>query len=95
MRGLRVGHDEEKLLKIEDYQNEDVFDEEEKAALSFAEAMSKTPVEVSEGIFNKLKEFFSDNQIVEITTIISFQNFNAKFNAAMNTDSNGLCSLDP
>ena len=94
MRGLRVGHNEEKLLKIEDYQNEDVFEEGEKVALSFAESMTKAPVEVSEGIFNKLKEFYSDNQIVEIATIISFQNFNTKFNAAMKTNSNGLCSLD-
>ena len=94
MRGLRVGHDEKKLLKIKDFQNEVIFEEEEKIALRFAEAMTKTPVEVSEDIFNKLKEFYSDNEIVEIATIISFQNFNAKFNAAMKTDSNEFCSLD-
>ena len=94
MRGLRVGHDEKKLLKIEDYEKEEIFEAEEKIALRFAEGMTKTPVEVSEDIFNKLKEFYSDDQIVEIATIISFQNFNAKFNAAMKTDSNEFCSLD-
>tara|TARA_Y100000590_G_C15359836_1_gene878497 strand:+ start:439 stop:726 length:288 start_codon:yes stop_codon:yes gene_type:complete len=94
MRGLRAGHDEKKLLKIENYDTEDSFREEERIALRFAESMSKTPVEVDENLFGKLKEFYSDNQIVEIATIISFQNFNAKFNAAMKTDSNEFCSLD-
>ncbi|MBM32321.1 MAG: hypothetical protein CL764_05620 [Chloroflexi bacterium] len=94
MRGLRFGHDEKKLSNIENYETESSFKEEEKIALRFAEGMSKTPVEVDEILFSKLKKFYSDNQIVEIATIISFQNFNAKFNAAMKTDSNEFCSLD-
>ena len=94
MRGLRVGHDEEKLFKIEYYDSETSFNEEERIALRFAEGMTKTPVEVDEILFSKLKEFYSENQIVEIATIVSFQNFNAKFNAAMKTDSNEFCSLD-
>ena len=94
MRGLRVGHDEEKLFKIENYDSETSFNEEERIALRFAEGMTKTPVQVDEILFSKLKEFYSENQIVEIATIVSFQNFNAKFNAAMKTDSNELCSLD-
>ena len=79
MRGLRVGHDEEKLFKIENYDSETSFNEEERIALRFAEGMTKTTVEVDEILFSKLKEFYSENQIVEIATIVSFQNFNAKF----------------
>jgi alkylhydroperoxidase family enzyme len=41
----------------------------------------------------KLKKYFNDDQVVELTALIAFQNMSAKFNTALDIPSQGLCKL--
>ena len=41
----------------------------------------------------ELKSNFTDDQIVELAALISFQNMSAKFNSALSTSSQGLCQV--
>ena len=45
-----------------------------------------TEKRVSEDLFKRLKEFFKDDQIIELTATIAFQNMSTKFNTALETE---------
>jgi alkylhydroperoxidase family enzyme len=94
MRSLRVGHPEDKVNHILEYATHAAFAPDERAALAYAEGMTRTPVDVSDDVFATLAEHFDSQAIVEITTFVAFQNFHAKFNGALRADSNELCPID-
>lgn len=93
-RSLRAGHGEDKVLTIMDYATSSAFTEAERAALAYAEGMTKTPVQVSDADFEALKGHFDTPAIVEITLFVAIQNFNAKSNGALQVDINELCPIE-
>ena len=50
--------------------------------LEYADAMTSTPVEVSEALFARLAERFSEPALVELTSAIAWENYRARFNHA-------------
>ena len=89
-----MGHSEEKLAAILDYTTHPDFSSAERTALSYAEGMTKTPVDVPDEMFETLKAHFDTPAIVEMTAFVAYQNFNAKFNGALRADVNELCQAD-
>lgn len=55
--------------------------------LQYADAMTHTPVEVPDALFNELRHRFSDAQLVELTAVIAWENYRARFNHAFGADS--------
>ena len=82
-----------KLDHLPEWQKSDNFTDLEKAAIEYAEGMSKTNVKISDGLMDSLKKFLSEDQIVELTALIAFQNMSAKFNAALGIPSQGMCKI--
>ena len=54
----------------------------ERLALEYADAMTRTPVEVPEALFARLRERFSEAQLVELTSAIAWENYRARFDHA-------------
>ena len=52
--------------------------------------MTVTGREVSDGLFARLREFYDDDQIVELTETIAWENASSKFNRALRIPSQGL-----
>ena len=50
--------------------------------LDYAYAMSRVPVEVSDALFARLREHFSEAQLVEVTSAIAWANYRARFDHA-------------
>ena len=50
--------------------------------LEYADAMTQTPVVVSDALFARLREMFSDVQLVELTSAIAWENYRARFDHA-------------
>ena len=50
--------------------------------LEYADAMTQTPVEVSDALFARLRGRFSDSQLVELTSAIAWENYRARFDHA-------------
>jgi AhpD family alkylhydroperoxidase len=76
------GVTDEELLALPHYRRSDLFTEREKLALDYAVGMMRTPVEVTDELFARMKEHFSDEQLVEITallTVVNLDRFNAAF----------------
>jgi alkylhydroperoxidase family enzyme len=77
--GVKVGVPEEKLADILSYRESPWFDERERAALEFGEQVTRDDLEVSETCLARLREHFSEPEIVELTFIIGYQTFASKF----------------
>ena len=59
-------------------------------ALRYADAMTITGREASDELFARLKEFFDDDEIVELPAIIAWENASSKFNRALRVPSQKL-----
>lgn len=44
--------------------------------------MTKAPVEVSDALFSRLREKFTEPQLVELTSAIAWENYRARFDHA-------------
>lgn len=84
----------EKVQAVAQWQHSTLFSEAERAALAYADAMTATPPVISEDQKSALKNFYSDDQICELTALVAFQNLSARFNAALEIPSQGLCSSE-
>jgi 4-carboxymuconolactone decarboxylase len=59
----------------------------EKLALRYAEAVTRTPVEVSDELFESLQKQMTPAQLVELTSAIAWENYRARFNHAFGVES--------
>jgi len=59
-------------------------------ALEYADSMTITDREVSDDLFARLREFYDDDAIVELTATIAWENASSKFNRALRVPSQGL-----
>jgi AhpD family alkylhydroperoxidase len=82
---------ESKLEQLHQWRSSSLFDEREKAALAFAEAVTRPDRAVPLEVRQKLNEYFSADEIVELTALIGYQNFSSKFNYALGIPAQGLC----
>lgn len=69
-------------MSLPDFENSTAFNEVEKLVLRYSVAMTKTPLEVSEELFESLRRHFDERQLVELTLAIAWENYRARFNHA-------------
>ncbi len=86
---------EAKVDALGAWRDSDLFDGRERAALDYAEAMSDSTRRVTDETVERLRRFFDDDAIVELTGLIAFQNLSSKFNSALDVPVQGFCSLPP
>lgn len=92
------GFSDGELLALPRYRQSDLFTEREKLALDYAVAVMRTPVEVTDELFARMKEHFSDAQLVEITallTVVNLDRFNAAFGIGSAGFSEGMVCVPP
>jgi alkylhydroperoxidase family enzyme len=78
------------IAAVSHYFDSDLFSVGEKVALEYAEAISKTPVKVSDEMFARLKGFYDEKQIVELTASVAYENYRARFNHALGIGSDNF-----
>ncbi len=92
---LRRGGNVEKLQALADFESSSHFSEREKAALAYAEAMTRADRSSTAGHLARLRKFFDDDAVIELTALIAFQNLSSKFNAALGVEPQGFCMVAP
>jgi len=92
---LKHGISEEKLALLSSFADSDLYAEREKAALSYAEAVTLAERTPADAHFRRLREHFDDDSIIELTALIAFQNLSSKFNAALGVEPQGFCAVAP
>ena len=91
--GLERGVSGEKLKALPRYAESALFDERERAALDYAEAITDSNRRTDPALIARLRERFSDDEIIELTALIAFQNMSSKFNAALGVEAQGFCTV--
>ena len=81
----KMGFSEEEIDEMDNPATANI-DESEKAALRYAEALTVNPGSIPDDMFEDLKKYFSESQIVEITAVAALYNMINRFNEALKLD---------
>lgn len=96
--GRANGITTEQISNLPSYRTDMNFSDQERLVLQYADAMTQTPVEVSDALFARLREQFTDAQLVELTSAIAWENYRARFDHAFgiegeNFSEGAVCAL--
>lgn len=91
--GVKTGIPAEKLAALGSYTDSPHLTEREKAALEFAEAITRDDQAVSDECLGRVRRHFSDPEVVELTFIIGYQTFASKFAKAFRLAPQGFSAL--
>ena len=83
----------DKLQAVADWRHSPLFSQQERLALSYAEAASLTPPPVDDALRAQLADSFDAQALTELTALIGLQNLSARFNSAMAIPAQGLCQI--
>ena len=84
LRGLGVA--EEKIAAVPHWQVSSVFDEQERAVLAYADCLAGGGGRTPKAVFDKLKTFWSDDQILEFTYITCLYDMHAVMSRALRVE---------
>ena len=73
-----------------DYASSPLYTEAERVAPEYADCMTITGREVSDELFGRLRRWYDDDALVELTAIVAWENSSSKFNRALRIPSQGL-----
>lgn len=82
---LQLGIEPVKFEAVWEYSTNPLYTEAERVALDFALAAASVPNAVDDALFSSMKTYWSDDQIVEITGVISYFGFMNRWNDTMAT----------
>ncbi len=84
------GVDPAKLRAVPAWRDSDALTDLERRVVEYAEAMSTTPVGVTDAMVAALRRDLDDAALVELTTMVAVENSRSRFNAAMGLTSQGF-----
>ncbi len=88
---LKRGASLDKIEQLERWRDSELFDDRERAALDYAEGVTRSDTQASDEHIERLRKHFDDDAIIELTALIAFQNLSSKFNAALGVPAQGFC----
>jgi len=83
----------EKVDALANWRESDLFSNEERAALEYAEAVTHSEKQVTDEMVQNLRKYFDEDGITELTGLIAFQNLSSKFNNALDVEPQGFCRI--
>lgn len=87
--GRKAGLTDEKLLALQ--QNDlTLFNAMERLVIELADAMADTPSNISDDLYARLREHFSEEQLLELGAQIAFENYRARLNRVFDVGSDEL-----
>ena len=85
-----AGVGEDDLRELPTYKSSDRFSELEKLVLDYATGISRSPVDVPDALFDRLRAELDEAQLVELTHMIALENYRARFNWAFGIEGQGF-----
>ena len=67
-----------------------VLNDAERLVVELADAMAATPANISDDLFARLQKQFSDEQLMELSAQIAFENFRARLNRVFDVESDEI-----
>lgn len=72
------------------FRESELFSPAEKVALELADAMTETPQQVTDELFDRVRKHYSEAEIVEMATVIALENFRSRFNRCCGVEAHGF-----
>jgi AhpD family alkylhydroperoxidase len=91
--GMDRGVERARLSELDRFEESALFSGREKAALAYAEAVTRSDRTVGPELIGRLRGHFDDQAIVELAALIAYQNMSSKFNAALGVPAHGFCAV--
>ena len=87
--GRKAGLTDEKLLAVA---RDDLspFSRDELLVIELADAMVQTPSNISDELYARLREKFSEEQLMQLSAQFAFENFRARLNRVFDVGSDEL-----
>ncbi len=87
--GRKAGLTDEKLLALVSG-DLSMFSGGERLVIELADAMADTPSKVSDDLYARLRDRFSEEQLLQLGAQIAFENYRARLNRIFDIGSDGL-----
>ena len=87
--GRKAGVTDEKLLALAG-NDRAMFTAVERLVIELADAMADTPSNISEDLYTRLRNQFSEQQLLELGAQIAFENYRARLNRVFDVRSDDL-----
>jgi AhpD family alkylhydroperoxidase len=81
--GKKNGVTDEQIKALDFFHRSPAFNAQEKAVILYAERVTRGAAAIRPPELAELKQYFNDDQIVELTLAISIANFTNRFNDAL------------
>ena len=88
--GSELGITDAKIDALPEYSTSPLYTDGERVALEYADRMTITGQEVSDELFERVRSFYSDDAVIELTATIAWENSSSKFNRALRVPSQQL-----
>jgi alkylhydroperoxidase family enzyme len=89
--GRKAGLSDEKLLAVTHPEIDlNKFTDIERLVIELADQMANTPANISDEFFLRLKAQFSDEQLLELSSQLAFENYRARMNRVFDMPSDEL-----
>ena len=76
---MKVGIPETTLAALPEWQTSREFSERERAALAFATAIVRDDTEVNDACWARVREHFTEGEVVELVFAVGYQTFASQF----------------
>lgn len=86
----KLGINEDQLHDLARFESSRHFSTQEKLVLELASALTRTPADVSDELFVRLRDEFSELQLVELSSAVAWENYRARFNRTFAIDAEGF-----
>ena len=87
--GRKAGLSDEKLRAVLG-QDMTAFNATERLVIELADAMTDTPADVSDDLYARSRNQFSEEQLMQLAAQIAFENYRARWNRLFNVESDNL-----
>ena len=87
---LKRGVSDEKVAAVPECASSPLFSERERAALAYAEAVTRSE-RGEAAMIERLRAHFDDEAIIELTALVAYFNMSSKFNAVLGVAPLGFC----
>ena len=87
--GRKAGLSDDQLLAV---RGKDLggFNDLERLVIELADAMVAVPANVSDDLYQRLRNHFSEEQLLELGAQIAFENYRARLNRVFDVESDAL-----
>jgi alkylhydroperoxidase family enzyme len=87
--GRKAGLSDEKLRAVIG-DDRTAYNDTERLVIELADAMTDTPANISDDLYERLRKQFSEEQLMQLGAQIAFENYRARWNRIFNVESDNL-----